>query len=61
MSYKIGRNSVKYEASGGVSGKVGSRFFWNPIENSTYIGVNRAYATTRDAGSGVRKVECYTL
>ena len=61
MSYKIGRNSVKYEASGGVSGKVGSRFFWNPTRNVSYIGVNRRYATSRNAGSGVCKVKCYTL
>ena len=61
MTYTIERYGVTYNSTGGILGKVGSSYFWDPIENSTYIGVNRAYATSRDAGSGVRKVECYTL
>ena len=60
MTYTIERYGVTYNSTGGILGKVGSSYFWDPIENSTYIGVNRVYAITHNAGSGVCRVSCAT-
>ena len=60
IDYRVGLYRVRYSGTGGVSGKIGSGYLWNPTTSYSYIGVNRMYATPSAAGSGVCRIYCGT-
>ena len=60
IHYTIGKDRVRFGGSGRAYGKVASPYYLNPINQYTYIGVNRRYATLTSAGSGVCRMRCTT-